>query len=47
MKNGYRYTESGLTNVSLANRLTIRKTRTKGLRDELFCGANACGYVTW
>ena len=27
MKNGYRYTESGLTNVWLANGYTIRKTR--------------------
>lgn len=27
MKNGYRYTESGLTNVWLANGYTIRKTK--------------------
>jgi putative transcriptional regulator len=27
MKNGYRYTESGLTNVWLANGFTIRKTK--------------------
>ncbi len=27
MKNGYRYTESGVTNVWLANGYTIRKTK--------------------
>ena len=27
MKNGYRYTESGLTNVWLANGYTVRKTK--------------------